>query len=108
MTQIQVDVTRKFRFDKLEQPEIKRRRISSEDNLNIKDIPVVQHEEIVPTLDEKRIKYGQAWLQRCVLFSNSLIFRKCAEFVTRFGTFNDPHDLENQLETVLCSNSSGI
>ena len=33
--------------------------------------------------------------------------RKCNEFVSRFKTFNDPLDLEDQLETILKSESSG-
>ena len=41
------------------------------------------------------------------LLFKSAYLRKCEEFVTRFETFNDPHDLENQLETVLNSNASG-
>lgn len=109
MTQIQEDVTRKFRFDKLERPEIKRRRLSSEDNiLIIKDRAVVQHKEIAPIHEDNEIKYGRAWLQMCILLLKPLIFRKCDEFVSRFGTFHNSHDLENQLETVLGSKTSGM
>lgn len=36
------------------------------------------------------------------------MLRKCSEFVAKFGTFNDPQDLEDQLQTVLKSDASGI
>ena len=36
-----------------------------------------------------------------------MIVRKCGEFVARFGTFNDAQDLEDQLQTVLKSDSPG-
>jgi hypothetical protein len=37
-----------------------------------------------------------------------LIIRKCDEFVTKFKTFNDPQDLEHQLETILKSGDLGL
>jgi len=35
-----------------------------------------------------------------------LFARKCAEFVARFGTFSDPDDLQDQLQTILKSKDS--
>jgi hypothetical protein len=34
--------------------------------------------------------------------------RKCLEFVAKFHTFNEAHDLEDQLSTILASQASGI
>jgi hypothetical protein len=37
-----------------------------------------------------------------------LMDRKCVEFVAKFHTFNEAHDLEEQLSTILASQASGI
>jgi hypothetical protein len=34
--------------------------------------------------------------------------RKCVEFVAKFHTFIDAHDLAEQLSTILASHASGI
>lgn len=66
-SQVQQDITRKFRFDKLDQPVVKRRRLSSEDNsFHLKDGPVSEHKEIVSMHVDEEVKYGQAWLQRYI------------------------------------------
>jgi hypothetical protein len=45
---------------------------------------------------------------RGILFLSLTYHRKCNEFVTKFGTFNDPQDLEDQIQTVLKSDASGV
>jgi hypothetical protein len=65
-SQIQQDVTRKFRFDELDKPAVKRRRLSSgDDTLYLKDGSVIEHKEVLSTsVDGEVAKYGQIWLQR--------------------------------------------
>jgi hypothetical protein len=110
VTQAQEDVVHKYRFDKLAHPgfETQLRSASSYDDiLEFEDEPLVDHKE---TADADRVdngKFGRKWLQRYFLCLD-LIARKCAEFVARFGTFSDPDDLQDQLQTILRSKDSSM
>jgi len=59
------DIFHKFKFDKLDRPTIKRRRLSADsfDHVELaNELP--QYENTVPQKDEKEVKYGQAWLMQ--------------------------------------------
>lgn len=65
-SQNQLDITRKFRFDKLESPTIKRRRLSpaSFDHLELVDEQSEAPQEPVSTENDGEVKYSLAWFQR--------------------------------------------
>jgi hypothetical protein len=65
-SQTHLDITSKFRFDKLESPTIKRRRLSpaSFDHLELVDEQSEAPNEPVSTENAGEVKYGLAWFQR--------------------------------------------
>jgi len=62
VVQTQQDITRKYRFDKLG-GFAKRRRLS-DDALHLKQVPTVEHRDILPKDTATEVKYGKVWLQR--------------------------------------------
>ena len=110
VTQAQEDVVHKYRFDKLQHPlfETQLRSASSYDDiLEFEDEPLIDHKETAHVDRAEDGKFGRKWLQRYFLCLG-LIARKCAEFVARFGTFSDPDDLQDQLQTILRSKDSSM
>jgi hypothetical protein len=65
-SQNQLDITRKFRFDKLESPTIKRRRLSpaSFDHLELVDEQSEAPQQPISTDNDGEVKYSLAWFQR--------------------------------------------
>jgi hypothetical protein len=59
------DIFRKFKFDKLDRPTIKSRRLSADSFDHVELANELPHyENTVPQKDEKQVKYGQAWLMQ--------------------------------------------
>jgi hypothetical protein len=63
VVQSQQDIARKYRFDKLG-GFAKRRRLSDDHALHLKQVPIVEHIDILPKDTATEVKYGKVWLQR--------------------------------------------
>jgi hypothetical protein len=63
------DIFHKFKFDKLESPTIKRRRLSADsyDHVELAN-EQPRYQATAVKEDEKEVKYGQAWLMRFVIY----------------------------------------
>jgi hypothetical protein len=83
------DVFHKFKFDKLESPTIKRRRLSAHsiDHVElVHELPRYQNTE-----DEKEVKYGQAWLLRFdIPAERELMIGNVRSFVPDSGRYMTP------------------
>ena len=71
VSQFPLDIIHKFKFDKLESPPVKRRRLSAESH-NQEELPndqleQSQYEGIAPKEEDKQLQYGRAWLMRFIV-----------------------------------------
>ena len=104
------DALHKYRFDKLKSPRIKSRRSSpaSSDSFKLGGVLSSDQKDVVGVDGAEKGKYGRLWLQRYLPYHFLLNARKCEEFVSRFGTFSDPQDLQDQLQSILKSEDSSM